>query len=93
MTHVRIDDLFGAHVRDANGRVIGRIFEIRAETQGSDLVIVEYHLGTAALLERIGLSALRLVGIDVPRPPRIIRWDQLDISDTRAPTLIATKTL
>ena len=90
MTRMRIDDLVGAKVRDVNGRVVGRIFEIRAEQQGPDLVVVEYQLGTAALLDRIGISLLKLVGIDAGRTPRKVRWDELDISDSSAPKLIAT---
>ena len=88
MTHVRIDDLVGAKVRDANGRVVGRIFEICAEHQGPELVVVEYQLGAAALLDRIGISLLKLIGIDAGRTPRKVRWDELDISNSSAPKLI-----
>jgi len=89
MTHVRIDDLVGAKVRDANGRVVGRIFEICAEHQGPDLVVLEYHLGAAALLDRIGISLLKLVGIDAGRAPRKVRWDELDISNSSTLKLVA----
>jgi len=89
MTHMRIDDLVGAKVRDENGRVVGRIFEICAEHQGRDLVVLEYHLGAAALLDRIGISLLKLIGIDPGRAPRKVRWDELDISNSSTPKLVA----
>ena len=89
MTHVRIDDLVGAKVRDANGRVVGRIFEICAEHQGPDLIVLEYHLGAAALLDRIGISLLKLIGIDAGRAPRKVRWDELDISNSSTLKLVA----
>jgi hypothetical protein len=92
MTRVRIDDLLGAKVRDANGRVVGRIFEIQAEKEGSDLVLVAYYLGPAALLDRMGVSVLTLVGLAARRAPRKVPWDQLDISDVSAPKLVATDT-
>jgi hypothetical protein len=86
MSRIRLDDLVGTRVRDEEGRVVGRIFEMRAEARGKDLVIVEYHLGAHALLERIGLSALRLVGLR-SRELRRVAWDQMDISDPGRPVL------
>src|ERR1051325_9797675 len=86
MSRIRLDDLVGTRVRDEEGRVVGRIFEMRAEARGKDLVIVEYHLGAHALLERIGLSALRLVGLR-SRELRRVAWDQMDVSDPGRPVL------
>src|SRR5690242_376322 len=75
---VRVQDLLGRRVRTADGQVVGRIEEIRAERRGDDHELIEYRLGTGALLERFAL-AQRLFG---RRHPRIVaRWDQLDIRE------------
>ena len=85
---IRFDDLLGRVVRDADGRSVGRIYEVRAEEQGDDLVVVEYHLGTAALLERVGVSLLRVIGLDRTHLKKVA-WDRLDISDPDHPTLVS----
>jgi hypothetical protein len=82
---VRVEDLIGRRVRAAGGRVVGRIEEICAERRANgDHEVVEYHLGTGALLERLALVR-RLLG----RQPRtlIARWDQIDIHRPEAPVL------
>jgi hypothetical protein len=87
-SHIRLDDLIGRTVRDAQGRVVGRIYDMRGEQRSGELVIVEYHLGAAALLQSLGLSLLTLVGRDLPEP-RKVPWDQMDISDPEHPVMRA----
>lgn len=84
--HFHLADLIGAPVHDLDGHVLGRIFDVRAEDRDGELEIVEYHVGTAAMLHRVGLSALHLVGVN-RFSPRRIPWDQLDVSDPRRPVL------
>ena len=84
--YVYVDELIGRIVRDGDGNVVGRIFEIRAEEREGVLEIVEYHVGTAAMLERVGLSLLRVVGVE-RMEPKTIPWDRLDLSDPRRPVL------
>jgi hypothetical protein len=82
---VRVEDLVGRRVRDARGRSVGRIEEIRAERRADGThEVVEYHLGTAALLERLAIVR-RLLG----RTPQmlVVRWDQLDLRHPEAPVL------
>ena len=86
-TRIRLDDLVGRVVRDMEGGVVGRIFEIRAEEDGDALVVAEYHLGTAALLERVGITMLKLIG-RAHREPIKVSWDRMDISDPDNPRLI-----
>src|SRR5207237_435869 len=50
----RVEELLGKRLRDADGRSVGRIEELIAERQGTDLIVVEIHLGRGALLERFG---------------------------------------
>ena len=48
---VYLDDVLGQRVRTADGRVVGRIEEVRAERRANgDHEVVEYHLGSGALL-------------------------------------------
>jgi sporulation protein YlmC with PRC-barrel domain len=90
MTRFRVDDLLGRRVRDANGRSIGRINEVRADEVGGELLILEYHLGTAAILERVGLSLMRLAGLPGSRDPVKVPWNRMDVSDPRKPRLLGT---
>lgn len=81
-----LEDLMGRLVRDADGRAIGRIYDVRAEERDGELEIVEFHVGTAAMLQRAGLSLLRVAGIH-RFEPRKIAWDELDLSDIERPVL------
>jgi sporulation protein YlmC with PRC-barrel domain len=90
MTRIRVDDLLGRRVRDTQGRVVGRIYEMRVEEQGGDLVILEYHLGTRALLQRASISLLKLVGAGHAREPRKVPWNRMDVSDPFHPRLLGS---
>lgn len=72
--------LIGRRVRDVDGNIAGRIFEVIAKIQGDECLIVEFHLGPAALRERLGISAGRLLGLGQSEPLRV-PWDQLDVSN------------
>jgi hypothetical protein len=80
----RVERLLGRPVKGLDGGVIGRIEEIRAEKNGDTYEVVEYHLGTGAMLERLGLVS-RLLG----RRPRtyIVGWDQLAFGPDHQPHL------
>ena len=86
---VHIEQLIGRKVRDADGRKIGRIEELLAEWQGTDLVVIEVHVGPGALLERlIDLATLIPYSGTVQRQLRHLRripWHQLDLSDPDHP--------
>jgi hypothetical protein len=88
---VRLQALVGELVHDVNGARVGRIRSVHAEREGDDCVVREYELGTAALLSRLGLSALRLAGLPHRGEPLCVPWDQLDISDPEHPRLRCTK--
>jgi len=83
---VYFDELIGRVVKDESGTPVGRIFEVRVEENEGELEIVEYHLGTAAMLERVGLSLLRVLGVDRLHMTTV-PWDQLDLSDPKHPVL------
>jgi len=82
---VYLDDVLGRRVRTADGRVVGRIEEVRTERRANgEHEVVEYHLGTGALLERLAVVRSFLS----PKPMLIARWDQIDIR--RPPALVLT---
>jgi sporulation protein YlmC with PRC-barrel domain len=83
---VHLERLLGRQVRDTEGARVGRILSVRAERQGQECLIREYHLGAAALMARLGLSALRLAGWP-RRKPLVVPWDLLDLSDPDRPLL------
>jgi sporulation protein YlmC with PRC-barrel domain len=86
---VRVEELLGKRVRDPSGAHIGRIEELIAEVQGTEMVVVEVHLGSGALLERLAEFAggippfgflRRAIGKDYRVP-----WQQLDLRDPAHP--------
>jgi hypothetical protein len=81
MSRILAEDLIGQVVHDAAGQPIGRIYEMRAEERNGAIVVVEYHLGTGAMLERLGLSLLQIAGGPGIPEPRTIPWDRLDVSN------------
>lgn len=92
MTELYLQELLGVNVLGQKGEVIGRIEEVVAEADGNDLVVVEYHVGTFALLERFTSSsfaraALRAVGARSGEG-LAVPWDQLDLSDLSSPKLL-----
>ena len=90
---VHLELLIGRRVRARDGRSIGRLEEVCAEPQGSDLIVTEYHVGSYAVLERlsawsIGRTLLRLFGPTGQRGDYRVPWDKLDLSDPRQPRLL-----
>jgi sporulation protein YlmC with PRC-barrel domain len=83
MKYVHIQDIVGRRVRDENGKILGRLHAIKAEIHGKDCVVTEYHLGPAALLERLGMKASALFGIRMNREPLKIAWDELDLTNSK----------
>ncbi|HKH45860.1 MAG TPA: PRC-barrel domain containing protein [Thermoanaerobaculia bacterium] len=84
---VNLELLLGKMVRDPDEVRVGRIFSVQAELDGDECIVREYHLGGAALLERLGISFLQGIGGAIPREPLRVPWDQLDLSDPERPLL------
>lgn len=86
---VRVEDLLGRTLRDASGCTVGRIEELLAEQRGTDLVVVEVHVGRGALLERlVDLATLLPYSDALQRQLRRVRrvpWHQLDLTDPDHP--------
>ena len=83
---LRLDRLVGREVYTRNNRRLGRLEEFRSERRGDDWVIREYVVGTAGLLERLGLGVRLILGIK-RSGGYVVRWDQLDLSEPARPRL------
>jgi hypothetical protein len=86
---LHLELLLGARVHDSNGRMVGRIEEFRAEQVHGEWVVSEFHLGTAALLERLAIAVGRLPLISAlpfgTRTIRCVRWDQMSFDRDHHP--------
>jgi sporulation protein YlmC with PRC-barrel domain len=90
---INLELLLGRSVLSHEGKRVGRIEEIKAEPQGEDLVVVEYHLGASAAFERlsassIGSAILDLFGLRDRSKGRRVPWGKLDLSDAQRPRLL-----
>jgi hypothetical protein len=91
---IRLDELKGRVVRDAAGRSLGRLFEVRGEERDGELLIVEYSIAPVGWFARAGFL-LRVfagrditsvfAGRDITSRTRTVPWDQLDVSDPAHP--------
>ncbi|MER9074860.1 hypothetical protein NKH80_18910 [Mesorhizobium sp. M0904] len=95
MATVNLEQLAGRNVLSQRGKSIGHIEEIRAEPDGDDLVVTEYHVGIYAAFERLSASAIGTAVLEVFRlrsrdSMYRIPWDKLDISDPTRPRLLCT---
>ena len=83
---LRLDRLVGREVYTANHRRLGRLHEFRAERRETTWIVTEYVIGSAGLMERLGLGARLLLGLE-RGAGYIARWDQLDFTNPDRPTL------
>jgi hypothetical protein len=90
---IHVEMLVGRKVHDVDGRIAGRIEELIAVLDGPNTIVTEYHLGPAGLGERLLGSARSLPFLNVlPRSPaKIVRWDQLDLTDPSKPKLLVRR--
>jgi sporulation protein YlmC with PRC-barrel domain len=84
---VHFELLLGRKVRDSEGKKVGRILAVLVANEGEDCVVREYHLGAAALLTRLGLSAGLLAGLPVHSEPLRVPWEKMDLRDPHNPRL------
>lgn len=95
MAIVNLEHLAGRQVLSLRGKSVGHIEEIRAERDGDDTVITEFHVGIFAAFERLSSSATGIAMLDLFRLRHRdslyrIPWDKLDISDPFRPRLRCT---
>jgi hypothetical protein len=91
---VHVERMIGKHVRDTSDQVVGRIEEIRADIVDGETVVTEWHIGPAALIERMGGAALKLpllTWLPIERFVYRIPWHLLDLSQPDRPRITCTK--
>ncbi len=71
----RLECLVGKPVLTANRRCLGRLEEVCAERVGGNCVVTAYLLGSAGMLQRLGLG---VIGVE-PRG-HVAGWRQLDLA-------------
>ena len=89
--YIHVELLLGEKVFALNGRVIGRLEEIRTEINKGHFFVSEFLVGKYAALERlaawrIGRALLRVLG--KRKEGYRIRWDQIDITDPAHPRVL-----
>jgi len=91
---LHVERLLGTRVRDVNGEVVGRIEEVMAENADGDMIVTEFHIGPAALAERI-LGAVHQLPFFSMLPfqqhMRRVSWDDMDFSDPYHPRALRRK--
>ena len=86
---VELQRYVGKRVRDREGRDLGRLHEVRARREGTELVVQEFVIGGAGLFERFSIAQLmfevgfifgigRVQGYVVP-------WDCMQFPDDGEP--------
>jgi len=85
MSTVEFHRILGRRVLGRDGRPVGRLEEAPVTREGTDLVVREFHIGAAALLERLAATLSPLPFASARG--WIARWDQIDWSDPQRPRL------
>ena len=81
MTIVHLEAAVGRKVRDADGRVAGRLEEIHADWEGSECVITYYVIAAK------GTYLLRALNIRKATRSFVVPWDRMDWRDPKHPRL------
>ncbi|MBA9032859.1 hypothetical protein [Rhizobium leguminosarum] len=84
MVEINIELLVGRAVLSMTGKTIGHIEEVRAEQDGPNLVITEFHVGLYAAMERMSASPIGTRLLDLFRLRRRhrgyrIAWNQIEL--------------
>lgn len=75
----------GKPVRDADGKKLGHLHDVRARRAGDNLVVHAYVVGSAGLVERFSLAQLArevamIFGIG-RAPGYLVPWDAMEFTD------------
>ena len=89
---LNVERLLGTKVRDREGKVLGRIEEIRAERRDDALYVEAYMVGASAVVERLSAWTLITPIKKMLRSHDIVSvlevpWGALDLSDPKKPVL------
>ena len=92
---IRVELLLGKRVFAINGRAIGRLEEIRAETERGQCYVKEFLVGSYAMFERLsaltlGRAILTLLSQSKRGHGYRVPWDKLDLSNPERPRLLCS---
>ena len=82
-----VEHLLGRRVVDVDGQRIGRLEEMLAEVVDGETVVTEFHVGGAAVVERLAAFITQLPFfryIPFARTGYCVRWEDFDLSNPRA---------
>ena len=92
---IHLELLLGTKVVDADGRTVGRIEEVVAGDVNGEAVVMEYHLGSQALLERLSTSAMKVPFLGVLGRLRgksyCVPWNRMDLTHPTRPRLLCRR--
>jgi hypothetical protein len=83
---LRLELILSQRVRALNGRVIGRLEEVIAETEGDTCYVNEYLIGAYGWVERLAAwpvarELFRLLRLARRNCGFRVHWNQLDVND------------
>jgi sporulation protein YlmC with PRC-barrel domain len=81
---MRLELLVGRRVVGTNGRIVGRVEELRFEERERSAVVTGVCVGPQALLERLSAPVMELWG---RKRGYLSRLDQIDLTDPQKPRL------
>jgi hypothetical protein len=98
LVEINVELLVGRAVLSRAGKTIGHIEEVRAQQDGPDLIITEFHVGLYAAMERISASPIgtELLGLFRLRRRHRgyrIRWNQIELGKSELQLLCDEKEL
>jgi hypothetical protein len=90
---IHVELLIGRKVRALNGRVIGRLEEVRTKQEARGCCVEEFLTGSYGLLERVAAFTIaraifHVIGARRKEISYRIPWDKLDLSDPQRPRLL-----
>jgi sporulation protein YlmC with PRC-barrel domain len=83
--HLRAETLVNCRVYAKNGRVVGRIQELRVQRHGEQYEVTAFVLGPGGLLERLAIIGRPFIRRRVHAV--VARWDQIDLTQPDRPRL------
>ena len=87
---IRIEQLRGRTVRDADGRALGPVEELRVAEHDGEAFVVAYCVGAYGLFQRLAGTAMRSALLRVfgrAQKAYLIPVDRMDLSDPSRPRL------
>ena len=87
---LHLELLLGRMVRDAEGRSMGRLEELRAVEHGGELRVSQFLVGRYGVAARLSSNSLRRALLHLYGSPRqkggfVIPWSWMDLSDPLNP--------